>query len=197
LNHGRLFIKAYSNGAMATVTLCTLQEDGYSLLLEYQSTLNSSCIQILISYNFLMQRVYVGTVLVLLQVFIITLGQGALTLCVRKDGSQALEWTAAGPCQSMKSASHEACGHQVCFEDEDEIALRCDPCTDYLLVAEVVAVLDVKPAHLIDGASDLCWYMPIACNDYSLHLISLMAHPPPPPLISSLAALGASVVRRC
>jgi len=146
-----------------------------------------------------MRRVYFGTVLALLQVFIATLGQGALTLCVRRDGTQALEWTAASDCKSLTSACHVACGHRLCDEetDEDGAALRCDPCIDYLLVAEIVAVVDLKPVLLFECASDLCWYLPVAGDEYALHLVFLMSHPPPITLMESLADLGASVVLRC
>jgi len=159
----------------------------------------SPCNHQVTSYNFRMRRVYFGTMLAILQVLIATLGQGAFTLCVRRDGTQALEWTAASDCQSPASACHVACGHSPSDVDTDEdgIALRCDPCTDYLLVAEVVAVVSLKPAHLLDVAGDLCWYLPIACDEYLNHLTTLKSHPPPLPLVMSLADLGASVVLRC
>lgn len=146
-----------------------------------------------------MFRILVGSLLVLLQVMIITLGQGALTLCVRHDGTQALEWTSANECQSQRSASHAACEHQKCCDEDqgDEIAFRCDPCTDYLLVAEPMVVVDLKTISMNEGGGDLCWYMLVAGDDYSLHLITLKAHPPPSPLIESLASLGTSIVLRC
>lgn len=146
-----------------------------------------------------MQRIYFSIVLVLLQVFIATLGQGALTLCVRRDGTQALEWTATSDCQSLTSACHAACGHSPndVDTDEDGVALRCDPCTDYLLVADVMAVVDLKPAHLHDVAGGLCWYLPISHDEYTHHLTTLMPHPPPLSPAISLADLGASVVLRC
>jgi hypothetical protein len=146
-----------------------------------------------------MQRIYFSTVLAILQVLIATLGQGAFTLCVRRDGMQALEWTAASDCQSPTSACHAACGHSPNDADtgEDGVALRCDPCTDYLLVTEVVAVVVQKPSHLLEGASDLCWYLPIVCDEYANSLTTLISHPPPIVLMESLADLGASVVLRC
>jgi hypothetical protein len=146
-----------------------------------------------------MSRILVGSVLVLLQVIIITLGQGALTLCVRHDGTQALEWTSANACQLQKSASHASCEHQKCCDEDegDEIAFRCDPCTDYVLVADQIVVAESKPASVNEGAGYLCWYLPTIVDGYLLHLTSLMAHPPPLPLVESLADLGASVVLRC
>ena len=159
----------------------------------------SSCKQLGSSYNSHMFRVLVGLVLVLLQVVIVTLGQGALTLCVRHDGTQALEWTSANECQQQKSASHAACEHQKCCEDDESIesAFRCNPCTDYLLIAEPMVVVDLKTIPMTQSTGGLCWYMPVACHDYSLHLIALKAHPPPSPLIESLTSLGASVVLLC
>ena len=159
----------------------------------------SPCNHQVTGYNFRMQRSYFSIVLVLLQVFIATLGQGAFTLCVRRDGTQALEWTATSDCQSLTSVCHAACGHSLCDEaiDEDGVELRCDPCTDYLLVAVVVAVVDLKPVHLLEGTDDLCWYLPVAGDEYALHLTVLMSHPPPIALWESLADLGASVVLRC
>jgi hypothetical protein len=159
----------------------------------------SSCIVAGISYNSHMFRLLAGSVLVLLQVIIVTLGQGALTLCVRHDGTQALEWTSANECQLQKSASHASYEHQKCCDDDegDEMAFRCDPCTDYLLVADLIVVVDSKVAPVNEGSSDLCWYLPTVVDGYLLHLTSLMAHPPPSPLAESLADLGASVVLRC
>ncbi len=159
----------------------------------------SPCNHQVTSYNFRMRRVYFGTVLALLQVLIATLGQGALTLCVRRDGTQALEWTASSDCQSLNSVCHAACGHRLCDEetDEDGVALRCDPCIDYLLVADVVAVENLKPAPLMDCSTGLCWFLPAVGDDFALHITILMSHPPPLPLAMSLADLGASVVLRC
>ncbi|MFT3878713.1 MAG: hypothetical protein QM703_03520 [Gemmatales bacterium] len=159
----------------------------------------SSCIVAGISYNSHMPRLLVGSVLVLLQVIIVTLGQGALTLCVRHDGTQALEWTAANECQSQKSASHATCEHEKCCDEDvaDEIAFRCDPCTDYVLVADQIVVVDGKNALVNEGSSELCWYLPNVVDGYLSHLTSMMAHPPPSPLVESLADLGASVVLRC
>jgi hypothetical protein len=146
-----------------------------------------------------MFRILAGSVLVLLQVIIFTLGQGALTLCVRRDGTQALEWTSVNECQLQKSASHAACEHQKCCDEDeaDEIAFRCDPCTDYLLVADLMVLVDNKHASVNEGSSDLYWYLPTVVDGYLLHLTSLLAHPPPSPLVEKLADLGTSVVLRC
>lgn len=159
----------------------------------------SSCKELESSYNSHMFRILVGSVLVLLQVIIVSLGQGALTLCVRHDGTYALEWTSANECQLQKSASHATCEHQKCCDDDeaDEVAFRCDPCTDYVLVADQVVVMTIKTVQVNEGCSDLCWYLPAVSDGYLFQLTSLLAHPPPSPLIESLADLGASVVLRC
>ncbi|HQR05699.1 MAG TPA: hypothetical protein PLN21_02700 [Gemmatales bacterium] len=146
-----------------------------------------------------MSHILIGSVLALFQVIIVTLGQGALTLCVRHDGTQALEWTSANECQFKKSASHAACEHQKCCDEAeaDEIAFRCNPCTDYVLVVDQIMVVDSKLDSLNERASDLCWYLPTVVDGYLSHLTSLQAHPPPSPLVESLADLGASVILRC
>lgn len=159
----------------------------------------SSCKQLASGYNSHMFRILAGSVLVLLQVIIVTLGQGALTLCVRHDGTQALEWTSANECQLQKSTSHSAYEHQKCCGDDeaDEIAFRCDPCTDYVLVADQIVVVDSKTVVINEGSSELCWYLPTVVDGYLLHLTSLLAHPPPSPLVEKLADLGTFVVLRC
>lgn len=147
-----------------------------------------------------MQRAVSGTILVALQVFIAVLGQGAFTLCVRRDGTQALEWTAYSECQAKKSASQLVSAHHVCCEEEASSTgetYHSDSCTDYLLVAEMVAVVDLRPVYLNSVCSDLYWYMPFACSDVASHFTVLMALPPPALASEGLAELGVSVVLRC
>lgn len=70
--------------------------------------------------------------LVTLQVLVCTLGQGALTLCVRRDGSQRIEWTAHSDC-------HE---HQLNHDtSEPDDHASCDICTDYVLLAPLAPSL--------------------------------------------------------
>lgn len=91
--------------------------------------------------------------LVMLQVLIGTLGQGALTLCVRRDGTQHLEWTALSDCKAEAARASDPC----CLRELDEVAaisaaqqFHCDPCTDHVLIADQVVVLTNKSAWLDD-----------------------------------------------
>jgi len=95
----------------------------------------------------------------------------------------------------QKSTSHAACEHQDCCKDEEEsIAFRCDPCTDYLLVADQMVVVEIRTAPVQDGSSDLGWYLPMVVDGYFLHLTALMVHPPSSPMIESLADLAGTFV---
>lgn len=140
-----------------------------------------------------------GSLLALLQVIIVTLGQGALTLCVRQDGTQALEWTWANECQFQKTASHAAFEQTLCCDEvrQDETAFRCDPCTDYVLVAEQIVLLNCKVAPEHEENSDWCWYLSIVLDGSLLHHPSLLTHPPPLPLLESLSEFGVIGVLRC
>jgi hypothetical protein len=83
------------------------------------------------------------TALAILQVLICTLGQGAFTLCVRKDGTQKVYWSFGFVCQTEEPQTKCPCR---CCEDDpacpDEIPSgqrligSCSVCTDYLLVAD-------------------------------------------------------------
>lgn len=139
--------------------------------------------------------------LVLLHVLICTIGQGALTLCVRRDGSQQLQWTYANDCRSLRSESHAACGHEACCDHEDEAAgvarFCCNPCTDYVLIAEINVVTKTTHAPLSDDACSLCWYMPVVLENYLPHNTVPLVHSPPSNWYDTQLAGISSVMLRC
>ncbi|HQR44364.1 MAG TPA: hypothetical protein PLX97_16825, partial [Gemmatales bacterium] len=94
-----------------------------------------------------------------------------------------------------------ACRHELCCEDEAEplpfssTTLRCDPCTDYLLVAETMVVVS-RPADTTTDTDSPCWYMPTAFPSCLFQLTSTMAHLSPLPWSESGSRV-CSVVLRC
>lgn len=164
-------------------------------------TFSLACVLHDMRYNVNDMGIALKTILVLLQLLICTVGQGALTLCVRRDGTQHLEWTWASECQSIKSASHTACGHESCTEGELAISagatFHCDPCTDYVLIAEPMVVTASKPLLSTDEGRTLCWYMPITMEGCLFHHTSRMAHPPPSLWDESSTSRTSHVVLRC
>jgi hypothetical protein len=114
--------------------------------------------------------------LLVLQVLVCTVGQGALTLCVRRDGTQRIEWTAHSACH----AHHEQEAVCSCCEsDEPAEQVACDFCTDYLLVAPVAPPLSHGMPELFD-----CYALCPVLSDWDVsslhHLAHLSLHGPPP-----------------
>lgn len=131
----------------------------------------------------IVMRIVACSFLVLLQLLICTIGQGALTLCVRRDGSQRLEWTLASECHAMQSpiAKPSACGHvheQTARANTDAPAWHGDPCTDYLLKAEPVITLAGRYGDHFDPMQLLLSAVPvIMLTDASV--VVLQFRPPP------------------
>lgn len=72
------------------------------------------------------------SILVGLQIVLSVLGQGALTLCVRQDGTQKLNWTWLSDCHTNAECDqHDGC------ECEEGCTLEAASCTDYTVVADV------------------------------------------------------------
>jgi hypothetical protein len=72
------------------------------------------------------------SILVSLQIVFSVLGQGALTLCVRQDGTQKLNWTWLSDCHS-----HADCDQHAGCECEEDCTLEAVSCTDYTVVTDV------------------------------------------------------------
>lgn len=155
-------------------------------------------------------KIVLCSVLALLQVLICTLGQGALTLCVRKNGTQRLEWSWATSCKNANTKGTCPCG---CNEEEascsDEqplsnqsipaIVRTCESCTDYTLMA-VLPTVTVEKSHLQTLDEAIFSQFPI-----SFELISYVWPPPnthqdfdqQSHLVDSRTTIISSVVIRC
>lgn len=136
--------------------------------------------------------------LVMLQVLIGTLGQGALTLCVRRDGTQHLELTALSDCKAQAGQLHEG---TCCHEDEylavapaDQIG--CDPCTDYLLIVDPSFVQVSKYEPLDSQAVSFLDCITTSDVVFGQIAVSFAAFHGPPRLFSTPSYL-ATVVLRC
>lgn len=85
------------------------------------------------------------SILVSLQIMLGVFGQGAITLCVRQDGTQKLHWTWLSDCHAH---DHEA-------ELANIPTMECDPCTDYAVIVDVPLPLTAKQPWL-DSATICC-----------------------------------------
>lgn len=142
-----------------------------------------------------------------LQVLICTVGQGALTLCVRKDGTQQVEWTWATSCSETKAegSCHCGCGKN---ENSDEgpssspttasLDRACDSCTDYLLVVVQPSVtVEKNPSQAIEQQyfPDLQIAIELGLkNSISFSKTSALSRLH---LTDSFAAIASMVVIRC
>jgi hypothetical protein len=154
-------------------------------------------------------KIVLCSVLALLQVLICTLGQGALTLCVRKNGTQRLEWTWATSCKDSNTKGSCPCG---CSDEENSCSdeqpssnqsipgiVTCNSCTDYTLVAVLPAVT-VEKNHYQTLAETSYLFFPVAFESSS-YALSKPSHLQPfdqqSHLKDSLATIISSVVIRC
>jgi hypothetical protein len=145
-------------------------------------------------------KMWVGSILVLLQVLVCTLGQGALTLCVHNDGTQQLEWT---------SSNEEGCCHCGCESactDEKPVQApgfpgferTCNSCTDYLLVVDQPSVTVEKSlTQTFENASAIALVIqqPLSLINFTLHsplFFGKQSH-----LTDSFATIASTVVIRC
>src|SRR5437879_1089615 len=96
-------------------------------------------------------------ILVLVQVLVCTMGQGALTICIRNDGTQQLEWAWSNSCTHSETEGicHCGCGAEEYPDeipsgvpDSSGMGRTCSCCTDYLLVAEQPSVTVEKNQNL-------------------------------------------------
>ncbi|HMO35348.1 MAG TPA: hypothetical protein PKA06_04835 [Gemmatales bacterium] len=89
-----------------------------------------------------MQRISIFG-LVLLQVFVSLLGQGALSRCLRTDGSQHIVWTGHCDCHHEQSLHHPH--HQAAVPQQaSPISLQVETCQDQVLWSGIQYVT-VKP----------------------------------------------------
>ncbi len=89
-------------------------------------------------------KIVLCSVLALVQVLICTVGQGALTLCVRTNGTQRLQWTSSSSCKKEKTSKCSCgCNQEKPCEDEETSdsedakfdVHHCKSCTDYHVMA--------------------------------------------------------------
>lgn len=152
-------------------------------------------------------KIVLCCVLALLQVLICTLGQGALTLCVRKNGTQRLEWSWATSCKSANTKGTCPCGcsDESCSDEQPSSnqtipgIVTCNSCTDYTLVAVLPAVTVEKNHHqTLDETSFL--QFPISFELSSIVCSTPKPHQPfdqQPHLVDSLTTILSTVVIRC
>ncbi len=152
-------------------------------------------------------KIVVGCVLALLQVLICTLGQGALTLCVRKDGTQRLEWTNTieSKCEDSSQCHcgcHEAestCSDELPSSDRTNLLTdrSCPSCTDYtLVVPQSTSVEKNYPPAFAKVNWCYCVFAfemsSKAESQANLHQVFTFR-----PYVESLSTILASVVIRC
>jgi hypothetical protein len=149
------------------------------------------------------------SVLALFQVLICTVGQGALTLCVRKDGTQQLEWSWATSCTDARPESTCHCG---CSDDEkscpDEMPYRgtdsssvsrtCSSCTDHVLVAEQPSVtIEKNLSQLTVELHFLNLNSPVELVSNEFASMQQYGTDPPSLRADSFTAIACCVVIRC
>lgn len=153
-------------------------------------------------------KIVLSCVLALLQVLICTLGQGALTMCVRKNGTQRLQWTGSGSCKVTEKArcSCGCCEEEVCTDEspaKDEsmpsVERTCKLCTDYTLVATQanLTIEQNQQQRLLESSLVL---FPV-CFELSSNPLSLakqyQSFEQRPHFVDSLSTILSSVVIRC
>lgn len=101
----------------------------------------------------------VCTLLILTQLLLGTLGHGALTLCVRTDGSKKVLWTLAEPCKS-KGTDQNLCSCCGAMKEIDpdvsawsSFQSDCQACQDYVLLAERDSISRTVYFQLLDDFS--------------------------------------------
>lgn len=102
--------------------------------------------------------------LIFTQVLVSTLGQGALSLCVRTDGAQKVHWTFA-TCDSKKVTDQKACsccGAKKKLESDlaespltPAVRHKCHSCEDYVIVANYESIPGAAQHQLMDEFSNL------------------------------------------
>lgn len=101
--------------------------------------------------------------LILTQVLVSTLGQGALSLCVRTDGTQNVHWTFE-PCRK-KVADQKGCSccgakkkiDVDCSESPltSVVKNKCHSCEDYVIVADSDSISVAAPHQLMSEFPNL------------------------------------------
>lgn len=153
-------------------------------------------------------KIVLCCVLALLQVLICTLGQGALTMCVRKNGTQRLQWTVGGSCKVTEKArcscgcsEEDACSDESPANDHSipTVERTCKLCTDYTLVVTQANVTINKDQQQRLLESSLVLF-PVSF-ELSSNALSLakqhQAFEQRPHRVDSLATILSSVVIRC
>ena len=153
-------------------------------------------------------KIVLCCVLALLQVLICTLGQGALTMCVRQNGTQRLQWTGAGSCKVTEKArcscgcsEEDACTDESTSHDQSMpiIERTCKLCTDYTLIATQANVTIEKDDQ--QRLLELSLVLFPVSFELSSNALSLAKHyqafEQGPHLVDSLATILSSVVIRC
>lgn len=102
--------------------------------------------------------------LIFTQVLVSTLGQGALSLCVRTDGAQKVQWTFAKAC-SKKVADPKVCSCCGAKKEIDSncpvttsnsnVKNKCQSCEDYVIVADYESIPGAAHYQLMDELSNL------------------------------------------
>ncbi len=153
-------------------------------------------------------KIVLCCVLALLQVLICTLGQGALTMCVRKNGTQRLQWTGAGSCNITEKARC-SCGCSEEAECSDEspakdhsiptVERTCRLCTDYTLVAmQANVTIEKEGQQRLLELSMVLFPVSFELSSTALSLAKQFhAFELRPHRVDSLATILSSVVIRC
>ncbi len=141
----------------------------------------SPCIELLYSYNLYVMKIAFCSLLAVIQVLTCTVGQGALTLCVRTNGTQRLLWTSSSSINKKSDAQQCSCGcdqDDHCCSSVDDVSLdsaridagSCKSCTDYQLMAAQPAGTVEKYKNSMDGA-----YFHVQLPFLSIYQIDSMA----------------------
>ncbi|MFO0814150.1 MAG: hypothetical protein U0796_13070 [Gemmatales bacterium] len=102
--------------------------------------------------------------LIFTQVLVSTLGQGALSLCVRTDGAQKVQWTFAKAC-GKKVADPKVCSCCGAKKEIDSncpgtssntnVKNKCHSCEDYIIVADYESIPGAAHHQFMDEFSNL------------------------------------------
>lgn len=148
------------------------------------------------------------TLLALLQVLICTVGQGALTICVRTDGTKRLEWTHFNCCSEAHSDNTCPCGcseEKACFEENSSqipsssaVYSACNSCTDHVLLAEQAsAIIGNQQSQLKAVLYFLNVPMSLELGTYQSLSVCLDADGPESGHAVNFASIATTLVMRC
>lgn len=146
-------------------------------------------------------KVGVCTLLVLTQVLLSTLGQGALSLCVRTDGTEKVQWTFSKACSKKYDDQKvcSCCGAKKKSESSSANAVKqqCHSCEDFVILAETESTTTIAHHLMWDEFSKLSLNV---ANEWlsSIAPVQIIAEIDSSPVLpDSLSTIVSTVVIRC